>query len=258
MTGKTIGFLAHRSHNIVIKIFNFQKIRYQLSFIKNNFRFFGIQNTFYALYIANKLSSNIASSLFHLSQRYSEEFETIGYQKYLNIDYWVLENVRRAIALGLHDSEPKRILDISTGAGFFPYVCRHFGHIVEATDISDNEMYNEIIEILDITRMTLSIEKYKPLRIKHQYDMITSFMICFNSHKTPQMWLEGEWNYFFSDLLPNLNEGGKIYLSFNEEEDNEQSQNNLLNLFKKYSSAVNKNEISLNKKQIQNFVSSFR
>ena len=258
MIGIMIGFLVHRSHNIVTKISNLQKTRYKLSFIKNNIRFFGIQNTFYALFIANKISSNIASSLSHLSHRYSEEAETIGYQKYLNLDYWVLENVRRAIILGLHESEPKRILDISTGAGFFPYVCRYFGHSVEATDVSNNNMYNEIIEIFDITRMTLSIEKFKPLKIKHQYDMITSFMICFNSHKTPQMWLEGEWNYFFSDLLSNLNDGGAIYLSFNEEEDNEQSQNDLLNLFKNYSSAVNKNDIFLNKKQIQNFVSSFR
>ena len=258
MIGTTIGFLVHRSHSIVTKISNLQKTRYKLSFIKNNIRFFGIQNTFYALFIANKISSTIASSLSHLSHRYSEEGETIEYQKYLNVDYWVLENVRRAIALGLHDSEPKRILDISTGAGFFPYVCRYFGHSVEATDVSENNMYNEIIEIFDITRMTLSIEKFKPLKIKHQYDMITSFMICFNSHKTPQMWLEAEWNYFFSDLLLNLNESGTIYLSFNEEEDNEQSQNDLLNLFKNYSSAVNKNDISLNKKQIQNFVSSFR
>ena len=258
MIGITIGFLVLRSHNIVIKISNFQKIRYKLSFIKNNIKFFGIQNTFYALYIANKITSNIASSLSHLNHSYSEEVETIGYQKYLNVDYWVLENVRRVIALGLHDSEPKRILDISTGAGFFPYVCRYFGHSVEATDVSDNNMYNEIIEIFDITRMTLSIEKFKPLKIKHQYDMITSFMICFNSHKTPQMWLEAEWSYFFSDLLPNLNESGTIYLSFNEEDDNKQSQNDLFNSFKKCTAIVNKNDISLNKKQIQNFVSSFR
>jgi len=258
MIGAMIEFLVSGSHNIMTKIFNFQKTRYKLSFIKNNIRFFGIQNSFYALYVANKITADITSSISQFSFKKSVDDGTIGYQKYLNLDYWVLENVRRVIALGLHDSEPKKILDISTGAGFFPYVCRYFGHSVEATDVSDNDMYNEIIEIFDITRMTLSIEKFKPLKIKHQYDMITSFMICFNSHKTPQMWLEAEWSYFFSDLLPNLNESGTIYLSFNEEDDNKKSQNDLFNSFKKCTAIVNKNDISLNKKQIQNFVSSFR
>ena len=115
------------------------------------------------------------------------------------------------------------------------------------TIFSDNDMYNEIIDILNIPRVALSIEKFKPLLIKHQYDMITAFMICFNSHKTPQIWLEGEWSYFFSDLLPNLNDGGAIYLSFNEEDDNEQSQNDLFNSFKKCTAIVNRNDISLNK-----------
>jgi|GEM_PF-2200887 hypothetical protein len=255
MIGIMIGFLVSMGRNIMIQIFNFQKIRYKLSFIKNNIRFFGIQNTFYALFVANRISSDIASILSQLSPKYLEDVGTIGYQKYLNIDYWVLENVRRVFTLGLHDSQPKKILDISTGAGFFPYVCRYFGHYVYATDVSDNDMYNEIIDLLNIPRVILSIEKFKPLLIKHQYDMITSFMICFNSHKTPQMWLKGEWSYFFSDLLPNLNDGGAIYLSFNEEEDNEQSQNDLFNSFKKCSTIVNRNDISLNKKQIQKFVS---
>jgi hypothetical protein len=128
-------------------------------------------------------------------------------------------------------------------------------NVEDAICFSDNDVYNEIIDILNIPRVTLSIEKFKPLLIKHQYDMITAFMICFNSHKTPQISLEDEWSYFFSDLLPNLNDGGAIYLSFNEEDDNEQSQNDLFNSFKKCTAIVNRNEISLNKQQIQKFVS---
>lgn len=239
----------------MIKKLNFQKVRIVLSFIKNNIRLFGVRNTLYALSTANRLSLMLAHDLSNIIDKYSVDSNVIEYQKYLNLDYWILENVRRVFTLGLHKGKSKKILDISTGAGFFPYICRYFGHEVYSTDISDNEMYNEIIDTLNIPRDTRSIEKFKPLLIKHQYDMITAFMICFNSHKTPQIWLESEWSYFFSDLLSNLNEDGILYLSFNEEDDNEQSQKNIFNSFKKCFAIVNKNDISFNKKQIQKFVS---
>jgi hypothetical protein len=250
-----IGFLASKGHNIMIKIFNPKKVKNTLSFIKNNIGFFGVKDTFYALYVANKLTLRLACVLSDISKKHSVDGNVIEYQKYLDLDYWILENVRRAFTLGLHNSKPKKILDISTGAGFFPYICRYFEHDVYGTDVSDNDMYNEVINALDIPRVILLINRLEPLRIKGQYDMITSFMICFNSHKTSRMWLEDEWSYFFSDLLPNLNDGGAIYLSFNEEDDNEQSQNDLFNSFKKCSAIVNRNDISLNKKQLQKFVS---
>ena len=71
----------------------------------------------------------------------------ISYQKYMDIDYWLFENLRRAYVLGLHKMTGKiAILDIGTGPGYFPFICGFYGHDAEALDVPDNEMYNEIMK----------------------------------------------------------------------------------------------------------------
>ena len=49
-------------------------------------------------------------------------------------------------------------------------------------------------------------------------DFITAHQICFNGHKTENLWGVDEWDFFLNDLEENyLNPGGTIALEFNEE-----------------------------------------
>ena len=254
----TIGFLALETHRKRMNMPSFKRVKYILSFIKGNLLHYGPSKIFYALFVARKISSEVSACLLYVTHKYGVNEDTVEHQKYLDIEFWILENVKRVFDLGLHNGKPKKILDISTGAGFFPYVCRYFGHDVYSTDVSTNEMYNEIVDVLNIPRKTITINKFKSLELDDHYDIITSFMICFNSHKTSSLWMKDEWSYLFSDLLSNLTNNGVVCLSFNEEDDNAQSQQELLYYFKTCGANIKKQEVLFNKRQLSNCILDFK
>jgi len=165
--------------------------------------------------------------------KYKLNNPVISFEKYLDIDYWLCENLRRVYALGLHKRDRKlRILDIGTGAAYFPYICRHFGHEVEAVDLPGNEMYNEIISAFGIKRYDRSISAFQDLGIPGKYDLVTAYMICFNCHKQPALWHIREWEYFLDGLRKNnLNPGGEVFLAFNAETPEEPVSKELLAYF---------------------------
>ena len=76
-----------------------------------------------------------------------------GYSKYLNIHKWIDVKLNEAYRLHLDKLSSLNILDIGTGAGYFPYVCNFLGHNVLTLDLNDITMYNEIIKLLNIDRI---------------------------------------------------------------------------------------------------------
>src|SRR5919198_4121674 len=60
---------------------------------------------------------------------------TAGYAKYANIEPWLRLNRERIQDLKLHRSEPKRVLDLGCGGGFFLFVAKNLGHSVMGLDI---------------------------------------------------------------------------------------------------------------------------
>ncbi len=157
----------------------------------------------------------------------------ISYQKYVDIDYWLFENLRRAYVMGLHNKTKKStILDIGTGPGYFPFICGFYGHDAEALDVPDNEMYNEMTGKLGIKRYDQRILPFRHLDIDRKYDLITAFMICFNNHQQPDLWHIREWDYFINSLFSrNLHPGGEVVLSFNAETPQEPISKELLSYF---------------------------
>ena len=60
--------------------------------------------------------------------------------------------------LGLHRSPPRRkVLDLGTGCGYFPYICNYFGHTTVTTDLDAVPMYDEITEFLRLDKRVLCI-----------------------------------------------------------------------------------------------------
>lgn len=171
----------------------------------------------------------------------------VAYQKYLNVDYWVFESLRRVYALGLHRKSHLQILDVGTGAGYFPFICNYYGHYAEAVDVPDNEMYNQIIAALGLNRYAQYVRPYQPVALGTvQYDLVTGFMICFNNHKTPEVWNTGEWDYFLTDMAgKHMRPGAHFFLGLNAESEAEPVHPAVLDFFRRNGARINQCEISL-------------
>ena len=165
-----------------------------------------------------RIERQVRENLKTIAPKYAKQYPGESFEKYLNTKVWIFENLVRVYSLGLHRKTPIRILDIGTGAGYFPYICNYYGHIAEAVDLPSNEMYNEIMQLLSITRHIDCIKPFTDLKIKKQYDLITGFMICFNNHKQSDLWHVPEWSYFLKTLRDNnLSQDGGVFFSFNSE-----------------------------------------
>ncbi len=155
-----------------------------------------------------------------------------GAWKFLDIDLWIPVNLERVYRLGLQSSPPLDVLDISGGAGYFAFICQHFGHRVHTTDIDQWEEFNEMVEILGLERSVLWVEPMTPIPFYgRKFDVITSFMTAFNFPQVEEKrWGVEEWGYLLSDLEENhLKENGTIYLLMNPYTDDSFYSPELLN-----------------------------
>ncbi len=170
----------------------------------------------------------------------------ISPQKYLNLDHWVAENLLRVFRLDLHKQGKKKILDIGTGAGYFPFICNYYGHSAEAMDLADNKMYNELTAALDIKRLDERITAFGDISSGRRYDLVTAFMICFNNHQRPGLWHLEEWKSLLRSLHENnLTEQGEVFLSFNAETPEEPISEELLAFFSNNGASIKGNTVKL-------------
>lgn len=142
--------------------------------------------------------------------------------KKMGRDGYVNEKLSHYIAAGLNTPEfaNSKILDIGTGAGFFPFICNSHGHSAEGLDIDWAPVFNETVKVLNIKRHLFRIEKFEPfINTGTKYDLISAHRTVFNCHKTSKLWGADEWVYFMEDLFANsLTENGRVYIAFNTEE----------------------------------------
>ncbi len=138
--------------------------------------------------------------------------------KYLAAERWFTRCERRLDALHLRPGS--RILDIGTGCGYFPFVCRARGHDVMALDHPDRDpMYRAVTEALDIDVIDHAVTALQPLPDMGIFDVITAFMVTFNGHVVSPLWGVAEWAYFLDDTLVRLNRSGALVLELNREPD---------------------------------------
>ena len=119
--------------------------------------------------------------------------------KYLDAERWLARCERRLEALDLR--RPSRILDIGTGCGYFPFVCRAHGHEVVAIDHPDRDpMYRAVTAALGIDVIDHEVTALQSLPSLGMFDAITAFMVTFNGHREPPLWGVDEWTFFLDDL----------------------------------------------------------
>ena len=148
---------------------------------------------------ANILSSiDIEKFKFYL-EKYKNSSPYPGYSKYLNIEEWFEDKLWEVYRLGLNKSSKLDILDIGTGAGYFPYICNYYGHNTMALDLNTTQMYNDIIKFLNINRKVHEIKSFEKLpNLGKKFDLVTAFAICFNNHETSRLWNRSR--VFFKDM----------------------------------------------------------
>jgi SAM-dependent methyltransferase len=167
--------------------------------------------------------------------------------KYLEAESWINENLRRIRALELDLGRRKRVLDLGSGVGYFLYICHLLGHDAVGLDLDEMPMFNEMIELLGVHRRVCRVEPFVPLPELGKFDVVTGFQICFNGHRSEQLWGVPEWDFFLDDLASRLNPGGRIWLEFNRELDGSCFSPELEEFFKRRGAEVISNRVIFNR-----------
>lgn len=137
-----------------------------------------------------------------------------GFAKYLDLPKWIERNLRRVQRLKLDKGIRRRVLDVGCGCGYFLYICKLLGHEVMGIDLPGEAMYQEITGMLGVPVVEAKVEPFQPLPDLGTFDVVTAHMICFNGHRTDNVWGVDEWRYFLDGLG-----AATVCLDFNREPD---------------------------------------
>ena len=94
-----------------------------------------------------------------IQQRYANS--TAGYAKYADIEPWLRLNRERVQDLNLHRSEPKRVLDLGCGGGFFLFILKNLGHSVMGLDIDRVPLFGELLELFGVRASRLQDRRFR-------------------------------------------------------------------------------------------------
>jgi hypothetical protein len=188
-----------------------------------------------------------SKGFYKIKEKYQGSESKIKGLKYLRFNVRFRGRLRYALKLGLNNSSPKKILDIGTGVGYFPYICNRYGHDGHAMDLGDFPVFNELIQLLDVDRMDYCVKPFEQLpAVVGKYDLITAFLICFNNHNQNDLWGVKEWDFFLKDLAKNqLNPQGKVFFHFNyEKKTGKPFDLKIADFFIQHRAKIHKNEVT--------------
>jgi len=137
-----------------------------------------------------------------------------------DIATYVALQVRYARELGLAPGSAqgrRRVLDIGTGAGYFPFVCRYYGHQTAAIDLDTTPMYNDLVRLLGVDRVTWRVVPFVPLPdFPERFDCVTAMQLKFNTRPNGGPWGREEWGFFLEDLANRVaHPDAQVFLGFN-------------------------------------------
>ena len=153
-----------------------------------------------------------------LQQKYhSVTTDDYSWVRYLYPESHMLREVFRVAKYGLAASEPLRILDLGTGAGYFPYVCRHYGHNCVGVDVEE-ELFGAVAAVLGVDRRIWTVTPQMiDAPIDRRFDLVTAFQVAFDNivnQADPDPWTQESWELFIRRLEEDFVEpGGRIVLT---------------------------------------------
>lgn len=126
-------------------------------------------------------------------------------RKYLVAEPWLAKKWAAVELLGLAAGPTLRILDLGTGAGHFPLACRYLGHDCQALDMPGIPLYDDLCRLAGVDKLDHKIEPRQPLpRFEGRFDLVTAFMIGFNTRADGTLFDLDDWQYFLDDVRDNL------------------------------------------------------
>jgi SAM-dependent methyltransferase len=131
---------------------------------------------------------------------------------------WAPRDGALAHRLGLQRGDPKSILDLGCGFGYFLLACELLGH--RAIGIApEGTPLGEVSRVLGVRWIDHRIEAFQPLPAipGEPFDVITASRITFNNHNRSDVWDVPEWRFFLEDLAGHAKPGARVLLMFNVE-----------------------------------------
>lgn len=133
----------------------------------------------------------------------------------LKMDLYLQEKIDIAVALGLDSSKGKKILDIGSGIGLFPWLCKDLGHVCHSTYYDKFPFYEGAWKILKIEEpFHLEVKPDSPWDIEHsKFDIITAHRTVFDRY--PSLWTAIDWLRFIRQADKCLNRDGVLFVKTN-------------------------------------------
>jgi SAM-dependent methyltransferase len=137
--------------------------------------------------------------------------------KYLNVEEWLFDGLKRVAETVNDEKRPLKILDIGTGAGYVPFICSLLGHEVIALDNSVEPFFIEMANFLGIDRRIYNISPIETLPFG-RFDYVMGHNVTFDYR-----WIAEDYEAFLTSLVKNnFAEGGRAFFSFNYNWDKEE------------------------------------
>ncbi len=160
-----------------------------------------------------------------------------GPEKYFDPDHF-RSKIGIALDLRLHESQPKKILDVGAGPGHFLAVCKALGHSVIAADVDYppryNAIYSSLCGIFEIERRICRVVRLQKIPIEGTFDLVSTQGPVFDRVYTPDIgpetdwatysaalttvsyWSVSDWMFFVRDVGHRLlGEGGQLHIAIN-------------------------------------------
>jgi hypothetical protein len=142
--------------------------------------------------------------------------ECHGFDKYFNKDACLLRKEVVVDKLQLNDGVRRRILDISTGFGFFPYLCKRLGHEVVLTDCIDAKTQisveaRAVLGLPHAIHFKYDNRKYKPLPFLGVNFHVITALAC-SPHSGFGI---DDWCMFLENAFSHLMDDGFVYVEPN-------------------------------------------
>jgi SAM-dependent methyltransferase len=143
-----------------------------------------------------------------------------GFEKYLDVCFWLRDKIARACAMGLQRGEPRRLLDLGAGAGHWLAACAAMGHEGVGLDI-EVPIFVDLCRALRVDRRTFRIQPGEALPGIGRFDVVTAFAVKFDAlGRDPQgvhlYWSPDDWDFFLRDVTTHrMRYPGKLHLQLN-------------------------------------------
>jgi len=229
-----------------ILVYNLRMISKVKSWLINFFTLFKNRTFSFVRIISDYIKvKKIINNKFESLDEFKETSDLESFEKYfLFKENFIQHAFIRAINLDIDKTQNLSILDLGTGAGYFPFICNYYGNDAESIDIKGNTFYDKSTRALGLTKFHQEIKYNEDLIPEKKYDLICAYMICFNGHRTKDVWGVNEWKIFITSIIKkNLKISGKIFLSFNLEDDGNPFSSELENFFTFFAKKISNNEI---------------